>query len=72
MAQVIQASNNPTNKLTAAIVAAATMEVFKAVFTIQFPEFDQPELWASLTPVAVWAAGYFIKDDVNVQVTVEK
>jgi hypothetical protein len=68
---VNQPGNNPTNKLSAAVVAAAVVEIVQAVVTIVFPDFDQPTLWTALTPVAVFLAGFFIRDDANVNVTIK-
>lgn len=69
MANVVaQPSNNPTNKLTAAVVGAAVVEVFRALLNHYAPDFGQPELWTALSPVIVFLCGWFIPDAPNVVV----
>lgn len=60
---VVQPTLNPTRKLSAAVVAVALMEVFWVVLTNLFPSYADPSLKAALTPVVVFVAGYFIKDE---------
>lgn len=71
MATVIQPSLNPTNKLTAAIVAAAFMSISRVVVKNLAPEWYDEQLWDALFPVVVFALGYFIKDAPNVAVVVK-
>lgn len=63
---VNQPSLNPTNKLTAATLAAAMMEVSRVIVMNYAPEWYSPELWSALTPIMVFAMGWLIKDKPNV------
>jgi len=70
MATINQPSINPTNKLTASVVAVAVIELAR-VFTHNFwPGFDDAGLWTALAPIAVFAVGYFIKDEANIVLAV--
>lgn len=72
MARVLQSDSNPTRKLTAAMIAAAGLEIVKVLIRVNFPEYDQPELWSALSPLVIGIAGWFTTDDANVRVTVEE
>jgi hypothetical protein len=72
---VNQPTPNPTNKLTAAIIAAAVVAILQALGDIVYPGVFDEKLWTAMFPIAVWAAGYFVKDEatvVMVQNVVEK
>jgi len=72
MANIVnQPSRNPTNKLTAAVVGSAVVEVCRALAGHFFPDFAQPELWTSLAPVIVFGCGWFISDAPNVVVVTQ-
>lgn len=66
MSTVNQPTLNPTNKLTAATVAAMVMEISRIVTINYAPEWYSPELWGALTPVVVFVMGWLIKDQPNV------
>lgn len=69
MANLInQPSANPTNKLTAAVVAAAVVSLARAISSHFWPEFADQSLWDALLPIAVYLSGYLIKDSPNVVV----
>ncbi|TGQ69857.1 hypothetical protein EN829_013205 [Mesorhizobium sp. M00.F.Ca.ET.186.01.1.1] len=65
MATVNQPSIRPTNKLTAATIAAAVVSVSGVFVRNVWPSWYDPETWATLLPIAVFAVGYFIKDAPN-------
>lgn len=67
MATVKQPTNNPTNKLTAAVVGVAVVEVIRVFLANTFPGWADPSMWAALTPIVVFACGWFVKDRPNVQ-----
>lgn len=60
---VNQSTLNPTRKLSAAVVAVAAMEVAWVMLSNLAPTWADPSLKAALTPVVVFAVGYFIKDE---------
>lgn len=61
---------NPTNKLTASVVAVALMNVARIVIEVIWPNTTDQALWIALDPVAVFAVGYFIRDEANVSTPV--
>lgn len=62
---VDQPTANPTNKLTAAIVAGAVVAITRAAIAHFAPEFDDEAIWVAVTPLVILAAGYFIRDKPN-------
>jgi hypothetical protein len=65
MTSVKQPTARPTNKLTAAIVATALTETARVTLDTFWPNtFDGP-FWLAISPVVVFAVGYFIKDEDN-------
>lgn len=71
MAKVVnQPSVNPTNKLSAAVVASAAIGVVGLILRNKFPEWYDPEVMLAVTPVVVWAGGFVIRDKPNVVVNV--
>lgn len=68
METVNQPSANPTNKLTAATVAAAVVSFSGLVVRNLWPTWYDAEVWAAMMPLAVFAAGWFIRDRPNVPV----
>lgn len=70
MALINQPTINPTNKLTASVVAVAIIELARVLTHNFFPGFDDAALWTALAPVAVFLVGYFIKDNANVVLAV--
>lgn len=70
MVTVIQPTINPTNKLTASVIAIAVIEIARVLVKNFLPGFDDAGLWTALSPIAVFAIGYFIKDEPNVVVNV--
>lgn len=67
---ISQPTPNPTNKLTASVVAVAVIEILRVLFGYFFPGLNAEALWPALAPLAVGLIGYFIKDDANVIVAV--
>lgn len=68
MATVNQPTPNPTNKLTAAIIAAAVVAIGQALLDIIYPGIFSASFWGAMYPVAAWAAGYVVKDEATVVV----
>lgn len=65
MPTVNQPSANPTRKLSAAVITAAAMNVAKIIMINTAPQWYDPELWAALDPIVIFAVGYFVKDQPN-------
>ncbi|OBQ66971.1 hypothetical protein [Mesorhizobium loti] len=65
MATVIQPTIRPTNKLTAATIAAAVLSVCGVFVRNLWPSWYDAETWATLLPIAVFAVGYLVKDEAN-------
>lgn len=68
MDAVNQPSSQPTNKLTAATLAAAIMPAFGLVLHNLWPQWYDPEVVMGMTPVLVYLLGYLIKDAPNITV----
>ncbi len=66
MENATQPTANPTNKLTAAMAAAAAVSILGLVLKNLFPAWYDPETLMNVTPIAVLVFGYFIKDRPNV------
>lgn len=64
-----QPSSQPTNKLTAATLAAALVPAIGLFVRNLFPEWYDPEVIVGMTPVMVFLIGYFVKDEPNIVVT---
>lgn len=56
----------PTNKLTAAIIAVAFLEVSGLFMRNLFPEWYSTEVWAAIKPIVVWQFAFWFKDQANV------
>lgn len=69
--KVVQPTLNPTNKLSAATIAAAIMAVSGMVVKNLWPEWYSAEVWMTLMPIVGVLAGYFVKDNANVIVLTE-
>ncbi|TRC72740.1 hypothetical protein FJV83_10180 [Mesorhizobium sp. WSM4307] len=65
MATITQPTIRPTNKLTAATIAAAAMSVCGVFVRNFWPSWYDAETWATLLPIAVFAIGYLVKDEPN-------
>lgn len=65
MEAVNQPTANPTNKLTAAVVGVAIVEVIRTGLANFAPGWSDPAMWTALSPVIVFACGWFIKDAPN-------
>lgn len=63
---VNQPSYAPTNKLSAAAIAAALASGSGLVVRNLWPAWYDDELWATMTPLLVLALGYIVKDRPNV------
>lgn len=68
---ISQPTINPTNKLTAATIGIAVVEVLRVALQNFAPEWSDPTMWTALSPVIVFACGWFIKDAPNVSVEVK-
>lgn len=68
MTTVVQPSLNPTNKLTAAVVGVAITEVARTLLANLAPGWSDPAMWTALSPIIVFACGWFVKDAPNVPV----
>ena len=66
MPTVKQPSPNPTNKLTAAMLAASIAGLAKAVITNRYPYLGDPVIWEPLPYIIGFGAGYIVKDRPNV------
>lgn len=67
METVSQPSARPTNKLTAAVIGTALVEVARVGIGYVIPEFGDQTMWIALAPIVVYATGWFVKDKPNVQ-----
>lgn len=56
---------NPTNKLTAAAITSAFTELSRVVIIHTVPTYYDPALWAALSPMLVFAVGWFTRDYPN-------
>ena len=59
---VNQPTQNPSNKLTAAIIAAAVVAAGQSVADIFWPGVFDQKVWTAMFPIVVWAAGYVVPD----------
>lgn len=66
--RINQASKNPTRKLSAAVIGIAATEVTRTALTNWAPGWSDPAMWTALSPMIVFACGWFIKDDPNIVV----
>lgn len=66
-----QPSANPTNKLTAAVIGVAVIEVTRVLVANFAPGFDDQGMWTALSPVVVFLCGWFVPDAPNQIVIVE-
>lgn len=66
-----QPSANPTNKLTAAVVGAAIVEVARTSLANFAPEWSEPAMWTALMPVIVFICGWFVPDAPNIVVVMK-
>ena len=64
--KVSQPTLKPTNKLSAAAIAAAVIELAWVIVSNFWPQYADPNLKAALTPLVVFAVAYFVKDEANV------
>ena len=62
---VPQPTRRPTNKLTSAVLAVAIVEVARVITTHFLPDFADPTMWAAVTQVIVYLAGYVVHDEDN-------
>lgn len=67
---ISQPSANPTNKLTAAVVGIAVVEVARTALANFAPGWSDPAMWTALSPVIVFMCGWFIPDAPNIVVHV--
>jgi len=65
---VNQPSANPTNKLSAAVVAAAGMGLLGLFLRNEVPNWYDPTVLALCSPVVVYFTGWFIRDAPNITV----
>ena len=67
-----QPGKNPTNKLTAATLSGAVMSVVGLVLKNMAPEWYDAEVILALTPIVLFAVGWFVPDAPNQIVIVEE
>ena len=65
---VNQPTLNPTRKLTAAVIAAAVTELTRVMLNQLAPGVFDPAFWTAMSPIIVFAVGWFVKDEPNVVV----
>lgn len=65
MENATQPTANPTNKLTAAMAAAAAVSLIGLALKNLAPAWYDPETLMNVTPFIVLAFGYIIKDRPN-------
>jgi hypothetical protein len=65
MENATQPTVNPTNKLTAAMAAAAAVSILGLVLKNLAPDWYDPQALLNITPVIVLVFGYVIKDRPN-------
>jgi len=68
---ISQPSANPTNKLTAAVVGVAVVEVARTALANFAPGWSDPAMWTALSPIIVFMCGWFVPDAPNIVVHVE-
>ena len=66
MDTVSQPTINPTNKLTAATVGSAVISVIGLSLKNLAPEWYDPDVLLSVTPIVIFALGYIVRDNPNV------
>ena len=66
MDTVSQPTINPTNKLTAATVGSAAISVIGLALKNLAPEWYDPDVLLSVTPIVIFALGYIVRDNPNV------
>lgn len=64
--KVAQPTQNPTRKLSAAVIATATVAIGKVIVEAIWPGTTDDDFWMAMFPVAAYAAGYFVKDEATV------
>lgn len=69
---ISQPSANPTNKLTAATIGIALVEVLRTALASFAPEWSDPAMWTALSPIVVFACGWFISDAPNIVVVTQE
>jgi hypothetical protein len=61
-----QPSKNPTNKLSAATIAAAAVSVLGLALRNWAPGWYDPDVMAAMLPVIVYATGWLVPDNPNI------
>lgn len=69
--KITQTTVNPTAKLNAATIAAAMVSVVGLVLRNVAEGWYDPDVMAAILPIAVFLAGYLVKDDANVVVKLD-
>lgn len=67
-----QPTVNPTRKLTAATIVGAVIPVTGLLLRNLAPQWYDPDVMLGLTPILIFAVGWFVKDNPNVVVVVEE
>lgn len=71
MTTVKQPTANPTNKLTAATLGVALMNVARVIVDNLWPSAVNEAFWIAIDPLVIYLIGYyFIKDEPNVSAPV--
>lgn len=65
-ATVVQPTANPTRKLSAAVIGAAFMAVAGLIVKNAAPDWYDPDVFAAITPIVIFALGYYVRDRPNV------
>lgn len=65
--RALQTSSAPTRKLTAATLAAAIITIARVATENLAPEWSDMAMWDALLPITVFACGYIVKDNPNIQ-----
>lgn len=63
--KVNQPTSAPTRKLTAASLTALVVGWGGLVMQNLAPQWYDPSVWVTLTPVAMLVIGYFVRDEDN-------
>lgn len=65
-----QPTSNPTNKLTAATIAASIMGIVGLILRNMAPDWYDPAVLATMLPLVVYGTGWMIPDSPNIVVNI--
>lgn len=72
MATVSQPSRQPTNKVSAATITTALVAVSGLALKNLAPQWYDPEVMLSMTPVLLFVVAWFVPDAPNIVVVTEE